>query len=79
MQQVTHSPEVRKIVVVIPEDIYKRLLLFFEGDENRLTCWWHARNPLLGGVTPADMMRLGREVKLRAWINTALDEGARCG
>lgn len=74
MQQVTHRADIRKIIVVIPGDIYKRLMLFFNGDEQKLTCWWHAENELLGGVTPATMMRLGREVKLRSWIERALDE-----
>jgi len=34
--------------------------------------WFKARNPLLGDVSPRDMIRLGRYEKLRKFIISAM-------
>src|ERR1044072_4761326 len=41
---------------------------FFEGDANRTSAWFHARNPVLGNVKPRDMLRLGRFDRLYQFI-----------
>ena len=41
---------------------------FFEGDKRRTAMWFKVPNPLLGGSTPRELMRLGRAKKLRAII-----------
>lgn len=44
----------------------------FDGDPNKTVAWFKARNPLLGDVTPRDMIRLGRYERLRKFIINAM-------
>lgn len=44
----------------------------FEGDVDKTVTWFKVRNPLLGDVSPRDMIRLGRFDKLRKFILNAL-------
>ena len=46
----------------------------FAGDVNKTVAWFKARNPLLGDVSPRDMIRLGRYEKLRKFIINAMLE-----
>ena len=47
---------------------------FFRGDAEKTTLWFSLPNPLLGGVTPRDMIRLGRFSRLRGFILEAIAE-----
>jgi hypothetical protein len=48
---------------------------FFDGDVDKTVTWFKARNPLLGDVSPRDMIRLGRFERLRKFIiNAILDK-----
>ena len=44
----------------------------FNGDVEKTVSWFHARNPLLGDVSPKDMIRLGRFDRLRRFIIQAM-------
>jgi len=44
----------------------------FDGDPNKTVAWFKTRNPLLGDVTPRDMIRLGRYDRLRRFIINAM-------
>ena len=46
----------------------------FDGDPERTAAWFRARNPLLGDVSPRDMIRLGRYERLRRFIINAMIE-----
>ncbi|MFC4526247.1 hypothetical protein ISN76_19520 [Dyella halodurans] len=48
----------------------------FDGDLVRTWAWFQAANPMLGDVSPRDMVRLGRFDRLRKFIVSALDERA---
>jgi hypothetical protein len=49
---------------------------FFEGDDSKTTVWFKTPNPLLGGMAPRDMIRLGRYQKLRRFVvNALLEDG----
>lgn len=43
----------------------------FQGDIDRTVTWFKASNPLLGDVSPRDMIRLGRYERLRKFIVNA--------
>lgn len=43
----------------------------FDGDTQRTVAWFKASNPLLGDVSPRDMIRLGRYERLRKFIVNA--------
>lgn len=44
----------------------------FEGNEDKTVAWFKARNPMLGDITPRDMIRLGRYERLRRFVVNAL-------
>jgi hypothetical protein len=46
-------------------------------DEHKTMLWFQVVNPLLGNMSPRDMIRMGRFKKLLKFIQTALDENKR--
>lgn len=46
-------------------------------DEQKTILWFKTANPLLGYITPRDMIRIGRFKKLQRFIQNALDENER--
>jgi uncharacterized protein (DUF2384 family) len=50
------------------------LVAQFFGDEQKTVLWFKTPNPLLGDMTPRDMIRIGRFRKLRRFIQNALSE-----
>ena len=46
----------------------------FEGDAHKTVLWFTTVNPLLGNMTPRDMIRLGRLRKLHKFVMNALAE-----
>ncbi len=50
------------------------LVAQFFGDEQKTVLWFKTPNPLLGDITPRDMIRIGRFKKLRRFIQNALSE-----
>ena len=50
----------------------------FDGDPVKTVAWFRARNPMLGDVSPRDMIRLGRYERLRKFIiNAMLERGGK--
>ena len=47
---------------------------FFQGDANKTRLWFQTKNPLLGNISPRDMVRYGRHEKLRRVVMDALTE-----
>lgn len=50
------------------------LVANFFKDEQKTILWFNTPNPLLGDMTPRDMIRIGRFKKLLNFIQTALEE-----
>ncbi len=46
-------------------------------DQEKTMLWFQVPNPLLGGHSPRDMIRVGRFKKLLHFVQTALDENTR--
>lgn len=44
----------------------------FKGDLQQTTLWFQINNPLLGNISPRDMIRIGRYQKLIKFIQSAL-------
>ncbi|MCH8209683.1 MAG: hypothetical protein IIA62_11625 [Nitrospinae bacterium] len=53
------------------------LVAEYFNDFQKTILWFQVSNPLLGNMTPRDMIRLGRFKKLFKFIQTALDENRR--
>lgn len=49
----------------------------FSGDREKTAAWFQARNPLLGDISPRDMIRLGRYDRLRRFIIQAMTNQAQ--
>ena len=49
----------------------------FQGDAKKTALWFTMLNPLLGNVTPRDMIRFGRYRKLFKFVINALAENRR--
>ena len=47
------------------------------NDPDKTMLWFQVPNPLLGGMSPRDMIRVGRFKKLLKFIQTAIDENKR--
>lgn len=45
---------------------------FFKGDLAKTTLWFNTKNPLLGDLSPKDMIAYGRYEKLRKFILNAI-------
>lgn len=70
----------------IPREVLDRLLeianicglvaQFFEGDVQKTTLWFRTKNPLLGDISPRDMIRFGRYDKLHRFVIAALEENS---
>jgi len=45
----------------------------FNGDVNKTATWFRVRNPMLGDISPRDMIRLGRYTRLRKFIINAMN------
>lgn len=44
---------------------------FFKGDLDKTALWFQIKNPLLGNISPRDMIRIGRYEKLIKFIYNA--------
>jgi hypothetical protein len=49
---------------------------FFGGDVNKTALWFKTKNPLLGGITPRDMIRFGRYGRLQRFVMDALEQNS---
>jgi hypothetical protein len=71
----------------IPEPVAERLreianianlvAEFFEGDAQKVGLWFEIANPLLGNVSPRDMIRIGRYKRLLSFVLEAREAEER--
>ena len=47
---------------------------FFDGDRLKTALWFKTPNPMLGNLSPRDMIRYGRYKKLLNFVQSALEE-----
>lgn len=52
--------------------IYLLVLSHFNGNEEKAFAWFDAENPLLGNITPIEMIAIGKISKLRKFIEASL-------
>ena len=45
---------------------------YFNGDMKKTQLWFQTKNPLLGNISPRDMIRYGRYAKLQQFVLNAL-------
>ena len=49
---------------------------YFSGDVSKTALWFKTKNPLLGGITPRDMIRFGRYSRLQKFVLEALEQNS---
>jgi hypothetical protein len=54
--------------------IYELVFGFF-NDERKARVWLRTSNPIRSGVSPRDMVRMGRYERLRRFVTQAIEEG----
>lgn len=73
MKKIPYSPTATDIIEII---LYDLVNSYFKSDL-KTKRWFRAKNPLLGNVSPLDMINRGRHAKLLMFIRLALDENRR--
>jgi hypothetical protein len=48
---------------------------FFEGDSQKVGLWFELSNPMLGNLSPRDMIRVGRHKRLLNFVLEAREAG----
>ena len=56
------------------DDVILDLLRFFKNDVSKVASWLASENPMLGGITPIDMIVQGRTAKLAKFVRHQLEE-----
>ena len=80
--QITQVPQASvRFDVKIPKDLAERLAQIanianrvvglFDGDVEKAALWFQTQNPLLGEVSPRDMLRMNRFKRLAKFVNEA--------
>lgn len=57
-------------------NLFNLVAQFFEGDAVKTALWFKTTNPMLGNISPRDMIRFGRYQKLLKFILDALSENS---
>jgi len=55
-------------------NLFNLVAQFFKGDAVKTALWFKTANPILGGISPRDMIRFGRYQKLLKFILNAISE-----
>ncbi len=55
-------------------NLFNLVAQFFEGDATKTALWFKTPNPMLGNISPRDMIRFGRYQKLLKFIVNAISE-----
>ena len=65
------------MLVDLNDELWDKVFLFFGGSAQRTWLWFETSNPLLGNISPQQMIEMGREDKLLAFINESLNENKK--
>jgi hypothetical protein len=53
---------------------FEKILKYFKGDREKAELWMRTKNPMLGDVSPEEMIWNQRQVRLWKFITDALGE-----
>jgi hypothetical protein len=54
-------------------DAFALVSNFFEKEPDKALAWFYTEKPNLGGVSPVQMIIIGRADKLTNWVKNAID------
>lgn len=55
------------------DEIKYKVYLYFNCDSNKTREWFEFNNPLLGGLSPNEMIKMGNIKKLEKFIDNQLE------
>lgn len=58
---------------MIPQAYFNKVKNYFNGDAAKAWLWFRTRNPGLGSVSPLEMIKAGKVVKLQQFIDQQLE------
>lgn len=58
---------------MIPQEYFRKVRDYFNGDASKAWLWFKTNNPHLGGVSPLEMIKNGRFNKLKLFIDSRLE------
>ena len=58
-------------------EVVINLVSDFFGSDKKAELWMNSENPLLGGVTPEFMIKVGKSDRLLKFVKTCLDENRK--
>lgn len=58
------------------DELAALILEFFDGDEVKTNLWFATRNPLLGEISPTQMIQAGRYDRLLQWAKGQIAENS---
>lgn len=67
-------PQILKDRVTEWANLFNLVAQFFDGDGVKTALWFKTTNPMLGNISPKDMLRFGRYQKLLKFVLNALSE-----
>lgn len=50
-------------------ECFDKIKAFFNGDMDKTYAWFETKNPALGFISPLDMIKSGRQMKLLKFID----------
>ncbi|MES2215627.1 MAG: hypothetical protein V4485_06450 [Pseudomonadota bacterium] len=59
--------------VSTPMECYRLVGEFFKKDKEKTKLWFESKNPLLGNISPEDMLSIGRGWKLLKFIQNQME------
>ena len=70
------NKEIVNDIMVMIMDVCRIFLVAHGSDVaiEKTLWWWREENPLLGNVSPLDLIEMGREHKVRQFIDAAIFE-----
>jgi hypothetical protein len=68
----------KKLVgAAIKVSLFDEVKVYFKNDANLTRLWFKTPNPMLGNISPNDMVKIGNVKKLGQWIRTSIAENKR--
>jgi hypothetical protein len=62
---------------MIHQHYFDKIKAFFDGDEVKAWRWWKTPNPAFSMFSPIQMIKKGREAKVKSFIDSSMNENIR--
>ncbi len=74
IDELKNSPEFTKEIIAEVESTIRHVEKFFDGDFAKTILWFNTKNPMLGDITPIELIQLGKYEKVKEFIASSMDQ-----